>query len=674
MDCREWVVLAGILLFGLALRMVYLAEVADSPAFRYPSFDAEFHDYWARCLVTGDWPAPQFHPDPRIRETSFFRPPGYPYFLAGVYFITGSSHLAARLVQMLLGLASCGLAFTLARRLFGHAVGLMCAALMSCYWVFIYFEGELLAPVLEVFLALATLNVLARWPLRTTYKNTILAGVLDGLFALVRPNALVLAPVALVWILWMARRRKDYTCFKVALVGFPLGLGLAIAPTTLRNYVVAGEWVPISSNGGINLYIGNNEYTDCVTPNLPILGDVTTMTSWSCFDEPAITAAVEKIEGRPLKSSEVSRFFERKAFSYMAANPGKTLGLAWKKTLYFWGPDEISNNKVDHYERTHSRVLKFLPGFPAALALSLMGVLILCLELRAAGKSGGAGAESMPSRIELTALLLAFVIAYFASHLPFFIAGRFRVPVIPILLLFGAYGIERVGAMVVARDLTRAAIWIGVLALGYLGASRQLAPYRPDLGAWHFDRGVAYQKQGNTDLARTEFQYAVELGDKPNALALNNLGVALKKMGREHEAIERFEQAVAVNPRYLDARRNLAVALLRMDKPAAAANHLLEIVRLDPQDVASRFNLGVCFMVQSKPDEAIAWFRETIRLNPNHLYGQFYLARTLALMGRTKEALLPCREAVRIDANHVDAQHLLAALLAQTGEGVIPQP
>jgi 4-amino-4-deoxy-L-arabinose transferase-like glycosyltransferase len=460
---REWIALACILLFGLVLRSVYLTEIESSPAFRYPAFDAEFHDYWARSLVSGDWSEPQFHDDPRIHETPFFRPPGYPYFLAGVYALTGNSHLAARVVQMLMGLASCVLAFLLGRSLFGRGVGLIFAALMSCYWIFIYFEGELLAPVLLVFLALASLLAFARWLDGTTYRNTIATGVLLGLFALVRPNALVLVPVALIWIWWIARRRKDPRRFRVALLGFPLGVVLAVAPATIRNHVVADDLVLITSNAGVNLYIGNNEQTDCVNANIPILGELTTLANWTCFDQPAIVAGVERIEGRALKASEVSQFFSQKALDYIAENPAQTAALAWEKALLFWGPVEISNNKVIHFDRAHSPVLRFLPGFPLALALAIVGLLFLFLEFRAGRKSRPNVTADTSRRFELTVLLLAFVAIYFASYLPFFIAGRYRVPIIPFLLLFGAYGIARVYSLVSARRLTHAAIWIGVL-------------------------------------------------------------------------------------------------------------------------------------------------------------------------------------------------------------------
>ena len=656
---RVWIVLGAILLMGFVLRSAYLAEIKNSPAFKYPAYDAAFNDYWAKCLASGDWSPPKFYSDPRIRETPFFRPPGYPYFLAGIYVLTDHGYVRARFIQMLVGLASCVLAFMLGRSIFGQGAGLTFAAMMSVYWLFIYFEGELQAPVLMVLLTLATMNVLAGWVRRTTYKNTIAAGVLLGLLGLVMPNTLVLAPVALIWIWWVGRRRKDRRRFRTALIGFSFGVVLAIAPATIRNYAVSGEAVLITSNAGINFYIGNNEFTDCVTANAPILGQYTGLGSWTCFDEPAITEAAEKIAGRPLKTSEVSRFFAKKAFAHIASHPGKTLELMWRKTLLFWGPAEISNNEVLQYDRAGSRLLRFLPGFPVALALAIVGFVLLLIERRRAhGSRHTTGGESS-HRFELTVLMIAFVAVYFASFLPFFIQGRYRIPIVPVLLLFGAYGIDSVGAKISARRFKTAAVWCGVFAVAYLGARLQLAEYRPDLGMWHFLRGDAYRKQGKTELARGEFNKAVESSQKPNALAYNNLGVALDQLGRQAEAVEPFEKAIGINPNFLDARRNLVSVLLRMNRADEAYKQLVEVVRLDPKDAVARSNLGVCLMMQSRLAEALEQFETAVELNPTYVNGRYYLARALAQAGRNEEAAAQLRRVLELKPDHAGARAML---------------
>ncbi|MFH0982041.1 MAG: hypothetical protein V2A79_10925, partial [Planctomycetota bacterium] len=117
-------------------RGLYLGEIADYPDFSSPGVDAGTHQYWARGLATGDWTPPDGRPDPHIPSTPFFRPPGYPYFLALVYSLAGSGPVTPRLVQMGLGLLNCVLAFVMGRKWHGGAVGLFWAGFMAFYWAF----------------------------------------------------------------------------------------------------------------------------------------------------------------------------------------------------------------------------------------------------------------------------------------------------------------------------------------------------------------------------------------------------------------------------------------------------------------------------------------------------------------------------------------------------------
>ena len=74
--------------------------------------------------------------------------------------------------------------------------------------------------------------------------------------ALTVASVLLFVPVALLW----ARRQA-----RAPVGALILGFALVIAPVTLRNRVVGGEWVPISYNAGINFYLGNNPDYDRTT-------------------------------------------------------------------------------------------------------------------------------------------------------------------------------------------------------------------------------------------------------------------------------------------------------------------------------------------------------------------------------------------------------------------------
>jgi len=112
--------------------------------FDAPIMDAKYHDQWAQAIRHGQ----PFHQGP------YFRAPLYPYFLALIYSLFGHSYLAPRILQFLIGSLSVVLIYFLGKRTFGPAVGRIAAVLAAVYGTFIYFEGELLIPVLIIFLDL----------------------------------------------------------------------------------------------------------------------------------------------------------------------------------------------------------------------------------------------------------------------------------------------------------------------------------------------------------------------------------------------------------------------------------------------------------------------------------------------------------------------------------------
>ena len=131
------------------------------------------------------------------------------------------------------------------------------AGIMALYGPLIYFDAQPLIPVLHIFLMLAGLLLLLRAagvPEPSTHprRDWIAAGLAWGLAAIATPNLLVCAPLAAIW----ARRRSRPAA--APLVLFLCGIALPVGLVTLRNVLVTGEWVLISSNSGINLYIGNN--------------------------------------------------------------------------------------------------------------------------------------------------------------------------------------------------------------------------------------------------------------------------------------------------------------------------------------------------------------------------------------------------------------------------------
>ncbi len=603
---QRWL-LGMILLIGALLRFTYLFEVARAPDFDAPQFEAQYHDYWARALLSGDWTPPPGVTDPEIPHRPYFRPPGYPFALAAIYAATGGGYVWPRLFQMVLGLISCWLLYGLASRVYGNAAALGSAAFAATYWLFIFFEAELMAVTLLILLLLASLTVVVRWAEGFTARRAATVGVLLGAATLVRPNAAVLVPLFLLWIAWLSGRRQGRGVwfrrpFLVPSLVLVATFVLATLPATLRNLRVSGDLVWITSNAGVNLFVGTHPQSDGISPVVPELGQISGLErGWDSFDYPRVAAGVERLVGRTMSDSEVSAYFSQRAIGYAVADPGQVLRLMARKLALFWGPATISNNKILHFERQNSPTLSFGPSFATLLAFALVGLAWLGWEWRSGQKSS----PERTRRLEITVLLVLCVVVYSLSFLPFFVSDRFRAPVVPLLILFAGYGLSAlVQAAITARYRS---LTIGLVLLIGARALTGIAwvPYEPDLSLWHWRKGLLWKAKGDTARAHDEFRQAVD-ADPDDAEARLSFAESLAATGQFDDAVAEYRATLSL-PTALDAdsivaHNNLAGLLARRGDIASAIQHWTAILEIDPNRVSALNNLAYALATSTEPE------------------------------------------------------------------------
>lgn len=656
---RELVWLSLILLAGGLVRCLYLFEIVDSPDFRWPGVDAEFHDYWAKGLATGVWHLPHGAEDPQLATTPYFRPPGYPYFLAGVYWVTDSNPIATRVVQMALGLANCALAFFIGRRWFGFLTGAVYAAGMALYWSFVYFEGELHAPPLLILLLLTTLFALGRWADEGSHRFVILAAVSLGLGVLVRPDVGLLVPTAACWIVWIAIRRGDWTRSIRTVLLFCVTTVATVIPATLRNAAVSGEFVPICTNGGINLYIGNNEEaTGMCLAVLPEVGEFGT-----CFDYPRILKTLEKREKRPFSQTDASAWFTKEAVRFIHENPGRFLSLLLAKACMFWGPVEIGHNKQDHFERLNSRVLSSLPGnFTLVASLALVGFVLIFR-----GRTDQPPSTTRDQRHAMAILFAFSCLALFVAVLPFFVAGRYRVPVVALLLLPAAETVAQILRATRNGRRRHAAIMVVVCAALYVLMRLIPVPHEPDPGRWHFSRGCASLRAGDPVSAERELRLAAEAPSADRdvrAKAYHNLGYALGLMARFDEAAAACRESLRLIPGNARTHNDLGINLQNSGDQAGAVSEFMRAMELDPEIAAPWRNLGRLRLMEGRLDDGIELLRRALAIEPNHGPTLFFLARALMLKSDWPGAVDQYRHSIAVNPEHTQSLTDLAWLKA----------
>ncbi|HSP77685.1 MAG TPA: glycosyltransferase family 39 protein [Myxococcaceae bacterium] len=499
---------------ALGVRLAYLAT-ARGPAFDEPLIDADYYDFLGARLAEGLG----FPPGP------FWQPPLYPLFLGGLYGLVGHTLWAPRLVQALLGAATAALCFHLALRLTRQVWAARVAGLLvALHGPLVFYDGELLATSLATFLG--TLALWLATSERPTPARALVAGAVVGLGALaVAPLLLLAAPVA--WAFASGRSWRPVLSLLATLA--------VLLPVTLTNQARSGELILISANGGINLWIGNN-------PDMDRAFAIRPGRDWE-----ELVAEPER-HGLHTPAGQ-DRYFVNKALGWCAARPMACLrNLGWKARLLLLSR-ELPRNEDLYVLREQSPVLEALTAHWGGAALPYVLLWPLAVV--------GVGVVVLrPERERRLVLAAALVLA--APCVLFFVTGRYRAPLAPVLCVLAALGLAELSAL---RSRARAAVLLG--ALGTLALAVwpvELAVDRVDFQAeLHYVVGGRRARLGDDAGAVEAWRKALER--QPGYLEAGyNLGLALQRLGRHQEAARSFEALLTHHPGWQPARQALAEA------------------------------------------------------------------------------------------------------------------
>ena len=407
---RWWA--AGLLIVAIALglRLAYVDATAGYPL----RHDARDYDAHARSIAAGEGYSETIA---HGRPTAF-RPPGYPYVLAGVYRVAGVEHApreervrAARVAGAIIGALIVGLVGVLAAQLWGRRVALIAAALAAVYVPLITVGSSVMSePLFVVFMLAAIIAAVAYRRSPGRYRFAALAGLLAGLAILTRANgAVLLLPLGVA--VWDARPRLSRAALGPPAVLVAVAF-LTVAPWTVRNAVVLDSFIPVSTQLGSSLAGTYNDQarTDEVDP-----------ASWRSIKHvPAFADVWRRI--RSIPEPEAERRLRAAARDYIADHP------TYVAEVGFWNTARM----LDLAGLRRSRATAATVGIEHQWAER--GV--VCFWLFAALAIAGAltrRARATPRFVwAVPALLLASVV-FLAVETP-----RYRTPIDPFIVLLAA--------------------------------------------------------------------------------------------------------------------------------------------------------------------------------------------------------------------------------------------
>jgi len=552
---RRWLI--GLFLGGLALRLIHLATIRDSPFFLYLGLDPLAYHEWALDIAAGNW----------LGDHIFYQDPLYPYLLGSLYTVFGDHRLVVTAVQLLLGACIPPLVYDATRRALDLRAAPLAGILAAIYLPAIYYEGLILKTWLG-----AALMALALWTMAMALARTraagrwwLASGIVLGLGCLVRGNLLLILPALALWRLSAPLyehpqgsetsprpvsflRRLNYR----DAAALALGALLILAPTAVRNRVVGGEWVLTTAQGGPNFYIGNNPInTTGRYATLPFVG------ANPKYERKGFTAEAQRRTGRVMRPTEISSYWYGESLSWMRSHPGDWLGLTWKKFRAYWGAYEVPDNLDYSMYRRDAPLLRLpLAGFGLIAPLALAGAFFLLRR------------DGWPRALLITLLV------YSGSVVLFFVFSRYRLAMMPAMFPLAAFAVVEIMDRRRRRSSGRHGVVaaLGVLALSALfvhlpvhahasslsyrlAAAVGLPRQAESSSAGYYNLGLAfaqYAEEGHDETAMLQQAVAqFRLAVREDATAFQphaEMGKALARLGQDQDAIAAYTAVIAMQP------------------------------------------------------------------------------------------------------------------------------
>jgi len=557
--------LVAILLLAVLVRTGALLDWLESAYRDFLVFDESVYHLWAVRVAQGG--AATFP------VTDFASLPAY--LMVAAYQAFSPQPLVVRILNLLLGVATCGGIYLIGRRLADHRTGLLAAAVAALYKPFIFYSVTLLKETLGLLLFAGVLVLLLAGMDRPSLRTGLLLGAAAGLLINVRQNMVVILPLLPVILLWGGGGMSGLRTRLGAAGGVALGLMLALAPFALQQRAVTGGW-GLTPVGGFNLYLGNN-----LDNPYPYYRPVRFASSVPTDQGVHFVIEASRREGRRLTPAEASRYWTREALRMAWERPGEFALKAGRKALTVFNRSEAEDN---YHIGFTSRFVPFLRlPFPAVWCVLPLGMAGMLLAL---------------GRSRQDQALAAIFAVYALSLVAFFSNARIRLPLLVILIPYAVLGVSWCVSAVRVRAHRRVGLYAGLVGL-FAALAFFPVPGGDDMTSYYNTHALNLQRKGLIEeaaqywqasaamnrpysayarlaLARLAYErgdlergdgYLARVGEDSFAAAQKHelRGDVLVRRGRLPEAMAAYAQALSIN----GGLRNARIKLIRAARIAA---------------------------------------------------------------------------------------------------------
>jgi 4-amino-4-deoxy-L-arabinose transferase-like glycosyltransferase len=531
--------LLAVFALALAVRLLYLWQWHDTYLFSVPVGDGRKFILWAQEIAAGDW----------LGHEVFFHTPLYPYLLGVAFKLFGDSLWVPRLINVVIGAASCVFVAQTGALLFSRTVGIIAGIGLALYAPAIFLDGLLQKTALGVFFSTLGVMLWAMYRQRPNPRTALLIGLAFALATEVHESSLAFLAISALWFV-VGFGKLPWRARLLPVAALLLGAALVFVPVGLRNQHVGGSFLITTYNFGTNFWYGNNPNA---TGHHVGFAEGRGDTEYESVDTIRIA---EGQAGRALSPAEASRYWTTRSLSYIAEAPRDWLVLTLRKYLMAWYHFEWHDTDSLYAYMDESSLLGALAvpfNFSVLMPLAMIGLVATARRWR-----------------ELWPLYLG-IMGTVASVAFFVVFARYRFPLVPILMLFAAVGIREIATLVATRRLAKiplpyCAAAVLAIALGQLNfagfATRDLAESK----AVNFHGiGLRLIDQGRLAEAESALSRAISL--KPEAaFPIFAMSMLKARQQRIDEQVQYLRRGLQLAPAFQQARRALSLALIELGK------------------------------------------------------------------------------------------------------------
>ncbi|MBN2105762.1 glycosyltransferase family 39 protein [bacterium] len=379
---------------ALVLRLLFGIMVTG---FNSPEgFDSEQYIEYAQNLLDGKGYV-------KIRyaildEVRSVRMPLYPLFLAGCFKISGFNFIFVRILQCLMGALLSVQVFLIAKMVFNRKTAFIASVIAAVYPNFLRWTNWIATETLFIFLLMWGVYLLIQYFKTDHVRFLILSGIFLGLSVLTRATSFTY--VILLFPVFLIHHKLFFKSVQKWGILFGIVL-LILSPWSIRNTLIHGHFVPLSTQSGLSLWRAVGPGVDPVSDNR--------------------YAPAPEFPDSINTEYEWDRFLKQKAMEQIKKDPVRFLKLLPKQFVWMW---HLSPHFKFQYSRKEilNEIVFMLTYYPL-LICCLIGVIL--------------------TRKQRNRLLFAYLIFlnFTAIHIVFVTAGRYRLPIMPFVMMFAAAAI-----------------------------------------------------------------------------------------------------------------------------------------------------------------------------------------------------------------------------------------